>query len=53
MDVVTLARGKKTLNIFTRKKEGYFLWRHPGRPRLKGIFLFNMKGGPSRPRMSP
>jgi hypothetical protein len=42
MDVVTLARGKKILEICTRKKEGRFPWRHPGRPRLREILLFHL-----------
>jgi hypothetical protein len=42
MDVVTLARGKKTSEICTRKKEGRCPWRHPGRPRPRGILLFHL-----------
>jgi hypothetical protein len=42
MDVVTPGRGNKTSYIGTRKKEGCCLWRYPGRPRPKGIFLFHL-----------
>jgi hypothetical protein len=42
MDDVTQARGKKTSETYTRKKEGRFPWRHFGRPRPRGIFLFHL-----------
>jgi hypothetical protein len=48
MDVVTPARDKKRLKICTRKKEGRCLWRHPDKPRPRGIFLFHTNVGIAR-----
>jgi hypothetical protein len=53
MDVVTLAKGKNTSETCTRKKEECFPWRHPSKPRPRGIMLFHLDVDLWEPMTSP